>query len=262
MAKEKNNMMEGIGSFVANPFGLGNAGYGFLDQLSDQLGLSNKSQVAQGMANIDQLMEEAKNVGAQNRKLYGDYLGQMQGIYGEGAGQYQDAVSKLSDAIGNGYDTFTYNGNVQDYYDKAANQRAQAAMRGIQNSVGDRWSSDFMNQMASKQQALASEEWSKAYDRMMQDRQQQLAEWQAGQNAKQGYLSNLGTMANLYGNDRNQLANAYGDYYGNMASQNNADLQARSDLMQSKSNLAMQENSGVGALLGGVGKVLGGIFGA
>ena len=65
----------------------------------------------------------------------------------------------------------------------------------------------------------------------------------------------------MYGQDRNQLANAMGDYYSNMASQNNADLQTKSDLTQAKTNLSMQENSGAGTILGGVGKVLGGIFG-
>lgn len=255
-------LMSSIGSFAANPFGLGDAGSGAVNYLADSLGLSNKDQVAAGQNSIDQLLEEARNTGAANRQLYGDYLDQMRGTYGAGAEQYQGAVQRLSDAIGNGPESFAFNGNINDYYDKFANQRAQAAMRGLQNSVGDRWSSDFMNQMAAKQQALASEEWSKSYDKMMQDRQQQLAEWQAGQAARNSYIGQLGTMANLYGNDRNQLANAYGDYYGNMASQNNADLQTRSDLMQARTNLGMQQNSGAGALLGGAGKVLGAIFGA
>ena len=71
----------------------------------------------------------------------------------------------------------------------------------------------------------------------------------------------MGNLTNMYGNDRNQLMNAMGDYYSNMASQNNADLQTKSDLTQAKTNLAMQENSGAGSILGGVGKIIGGIFG-
>lgn len=255
-------IMEGIGSFVANPFGLGDAGYGFLDQLGEQLGLSNRKQVQAGMESLDSLLQEANTVSNQNKSLYNDYMGKMQGMYGEGAGQYTDAVNKLTQAIGEGPESFTYGGNVNDFYDKFANQRSQAAMNAMRNMGGQNlFSSDFMNNLASKQQALQSEEWSKAYDKMMQDRQQQLAEWQAGQQSKQGYINNLGTVAGLYGNDRNQLANAMGDYYSNMASQNNADLQTRSDLTQAKTNLAMQENSGAGSILGGVGKVLGGIFG-
>lgn len=139
----------------------------------------------------------------------------------------------------------------------------QAATNAMRNMGGQNlFSSDFMNNLTNKQAALSTEAWEKAYDKMMQDRQQQLNEWQAGQNSKQGYINNLGTVAGLYGNDRNQIANAMGDYYSNMASQNNADLQTRADLTQARTNLAMQGNSGAGALLGGVGKVLGSIFGA
>lgn len=255
--------MEGIGSFVANPIGMGDAGYGFLDQLGGQLGLSNREQVQEGVDSLDSLLAEARNVSNQNRSLYGDYLSKMQGVYGDGAGQYADAVNRLAQAIGGEPESFTYGGNVNDFYDKFAGQRQQAAMNSMRNMGGQNlFSSDFMNNMAAKQGALASEEWSKAYDKMMRDRQQQLSEWQAGQQAKQGYINNLGTVAGLYGNDRNQIANAMGDYYSNMASQNNADLQTRSDLTQAKTNLAMQGNSGAGTLLGGVGKVLGAIFGA
>ena len=255
--------MEDIGSFVANPIGLGDAGYGFLDQLGGQLGLSNREQVKAGVDSLDSLLAEARNVSNQNRSLYGDYLSKMQGVYGDGAGQYANAVNRLAQAIGEGPESFSYSGNVNDFYDKFAGQRQQAAMNAMRNMGGQNlFSSDFMNNMAAKQQSLASEGWSEAYDKMMRDRQQQLAEWQTGQNSKQGYINNLGTVAGLYGNDRNQLANAMGDYYSNLASQNNADLQTRSDLTQAKTNLAMQENSGAGTLLGGVGKVLGAIFGA
>ena len=255
--------MEGIGSFVANPLGLGDAGFGFLEQLGGQLGLSNMEQVKAGVNSLDNMLAEARNVSNQNKSLYGDYLSKMQGMYGDGAGQYTDAVNRLTQAIGEGPESFTYGGNVNDFYDKYAGQRSQQAMNAMRNMGGQNlFSSDFMNNMAAKQQSLASEEWSKSYDKMMQDRQQQLAEWQAGQTAKQGYINNLGTVAGLYGNDRNQIANAMGDYYSNMASQNNADLQTRADLTQAKTNLAMQGNSGMGTLLGGAGKVLGAMFGA
>lgn len=255
--------MEGIGSFVANPLGLGDAGFGFLDQLGGQLGLSNMEQVQAGVNSLDNMLAEARNVSNQNKSLYGDYLSKMQGMYGDGAGQYSDAVNRLTQAIGEGPESFSYGGNVNDFYDKFAGQRSQQAMNAMRSMGGQNlFSSDFMNNMAAKQQSLASEEWSKAYDKMLRDRQQQLAEWQAGQTAKQGYINNLGTVAGLYGNDRTQLANAMSDYYSNMASQNNADLQTRADLTQAKTNLAMQGNSGMGTLLGGAGKVLGAMFGA
>ena len=256
------DFMTRAGETVANPFGFGDAGYGFLDQLSNQLGLSNKAQVQQGVASLDELIGEANQAGVQNRGLYNQYLGQMQGLYGQDAAQYDQALANYQNAIGEGPDQFTYQQDVNKFYDKFANQRAQQAMNAMRNAGGQNlFGSDYMNNMAAKQQALASEEWSKAYDKMMQDRQQQLAEWQAGQQSKQNYIGNLGNLTNLFGNDRNQLANAYGDYYSNMASQNNADLQTKSDLAQAKTNLTMQENNGIGGLLGAAGSVLGAIFG-
>lgn len=253
--------MSDAGSVVANPFGLGDAGAGAVNYLAESLGLSNKKQVQAGMASLDNLLAEANQVGNQNRSLYNDYYGKMSQMYGQNAGKYNDALAKYEQAIGEGPDTFTYQQDIHNFYDKFANQRADAAMQSMRNMGGaNLFSSDFMNNMAAKQQALASEEWSKAYDKMMKDRQQQLAEWQAGQQSKQNYLGNLGTLTNMFGNDRNQLANAYGDYISNMASQNNADLQTKSDLTQAKTNLAMQENSGAGGLLGAVGTVLGAIF--
>ena len=254
-----------VGRNVVNPLGAADAGGSALNYLGRSLGLDNSEQVAQGQQTIDELMAEAAQTGKANRALYDDYLGQMNDIYGAGASQYSDAVQRLADAIGEGPSQFSYQGNVNDFYDKFANQAQQAAMQALNKSSaagGARWSSDYMNNLANQQRTMASDQWAKAYDRMMQDRQQQLTEWQAGQAANQNYLSNLGTVANLYGNDRNQLANAYGDYYGNVASQNNADLQTRADLGMGRTNLGLQQKTGAGALLGGVGNILGGIFGA
>lgn len=256
------SFMQGVGNFFANPFGLGDAGAGAVNYLAESLGLSNKKQVQAGMDSLDSMIAEANKVGNLNRGLYDQYLGQAQKTYGQNAAQYDQALQNYQNAIGEVYDTFQYGGNVNDFYDKFANQRQQAAMNAMRNAGGaNLFGSDYMNNMAAKQQALASEEWSKAYDKMMQDRQQQLAEWQAGQQSKQNYVGNLGNLTNLFGNDRNQLMNAYGDYYSNVASQNNADLQTKADITQAKTNLAMQENSGAGGLLGAVGSVLGSIFG-
>lgn len=106
-------------------------------------------------------------------------------------------------------------------------------------------------------QGLASEEWQKSYDRMMQDRAQQLSEWQTGQNR----INNLNMLAGLYGNDRNQLSNALGDYYSSMANQNNADLEVYSDIGQKSAELDANRKSGIGGALGGIGSIVGAIFG-
>lgn len=150
-------IMESIGGFAANPFGLGDAGYGFLDQLGEQLGLSNKKQVQAGMASLDNLLAEANNVSNTNKSLYNDYLGKMQGMYGQNAAQYDSALANYQKAMGEGPDQFSYGGDVSQFYDKFANQRAQQATNAMRNMGGQNlFSSDFMNNMAAKQQALAS----------------------------------------------------------------------------------------------------------
>lgn len=250
--------MASIGEFVANPFGLGDAGAGAVNYLADSLGFSNNKQINAAKASLDEVLDRASSTGSQNRGLYKDYYGQMQGMYGEGAAAYSDAVKNLADAIENRQD-FSYDKDVNAFLDPAREQRVQAATNAINNAAsagGNRFSSNYMDKLAAKQQALASEEWKSAYDRMMQDRAQQLQEWETGQQK----INNLGTLANIYQSDRNQLGNAIGDYYTAMANQNNADLEVYSDIAQSKANLEAQRNSGAGGLLQGVGSIIGAIF--
>ena len=251
-------MMEKAGEFVVNPLGLGDAGSSAVNYLADSLGFSNGKQIDAAKSDLDTILGKANSVSAQNKNLYEDYYKQMQGMYGEGAESYADAVKNLADAIGSRED-FSYNKDVNEFLDPARNQRVAAATEAINNAAsagGNRFSSNYMDKLAAKQQALASEEWTKAYDRMMQDRAQQLQEWQTGQQK----IQNLGTLANIYQSDRNQLGNAIGDYISNMASQNNADLQAYSDVTGQKATLESQRQSGAGGLLQGVGSIIGALF--
>lgn len=257
--------MSGITDFVVNPFGLSDAAFDAIDYQADALGFSNKRQIDAAKDELDKILAQANAVSAQNKGLYDDYYGKMAGLYGEGAASYADAVKRLSGAIGEGPDSFTYTGgDVSQFLDPARAQRVAAATEAINNAAsagGNRFSSNYMDKLAAKQQALASEEWKEAYNKMVQDRQQQLQEWQTGQTAKQNYLANLGTVTNLYGNDRSKLGDALGDYYTAMANQNNADLQSYSDVLSNKANLESQKSTGVGSMLSGVGTVIGAMFG-
>ena len=233
---------------------------GVFDYVGDLLGTSNTDSINAGKRELDAINQRAQEVSGANKQIYQNYLDQMKGIYGEGSEQYANALAKLSAAIGEGPEQFTATGEVKDFYDPYANQRQQQAMNAINASAstgGNRFSSNYTDKIAAKQQALASEEWTKAFDKWNADRQRQLQEWQAGQSSKQNYISTLGTVTGLYGNDRNQLANALGDYYSNVANQNNADLEVYSDVAQGKANLNAQHNNGVGDLVGNIAKVAG-----
>lgn len=247
-------------SFMVDPFGISSS---FTGGLAKSLGLDNNANIDRAQGTLDDVLAKANEVSQTNRGIYGDYMNQMRGIYGNGAGQYSDAVAKLSDAIGEGPSQFTATGDVKDFYDPYANQRQQQAMDAINASAssgGSRFSSNYTDKLAAKQQALASEEVSKAFDKWMSDRNRQLAEWQAGEASKQNYIGNLGTVTNLYGNDRDKLAGAIGDYNTALANQNNADLETYGDIAQGKANLDTQRKGGIGAMIGPVGELVGALF--
>lgn len=241
-------------------------GGGISDELGKTLGTDNNESIDNAIANMDSIIGVANSTAEANRKLYDDYYGQMQGMYGENAAKYGDAVARLAEAInqyGNSGD-FDYGGSVDQFLDPARNQRVSAAMSAIGNASaagGNRFSSNYLDKVATKQQAMASEEWRAAYDRMMRDRSQQMAEWQTRQNKLGQNVNNMGTMANLYGNDRNKLSDAIGNYYSNLANQNNADLEVYSDVSQKKAELDAARKGGVGSVLGGLGSVVSAIFG-
>lgn len=245
-------------------FGLNN----ILTPVTNFLGLGNGSQVDAANAQLGALIDQARSTGASNQQLFNQYLKQAQDTYAGDVTGYNNLVNQLSTELSNELENpdatqFTYGKTVQDFYDPAANQRVAAAMSGLRANAagaGNAWSSDFQNRMAQKQQALASDEWKASYDRLMADRTQQLNEWNAGQAAKNARIGQMGTLANIYGQGRNNLMNAYGDYYGNMASQNNATLSTIADLTKSQANNNMQRQEGMGAILPAASQILGAIF--
>ena len=217
----------------------------FFDDLADALWFGNNKQTNAAQRTLDDMLVRANSTSARNRGLISDYYDRMNGTFSEGASKYNEAVASLADAIAHQDD---YDKTVDDFLDPARNQRVQAAMSAINNSAaagGNRFSSNYLDKVAAKQQALASEEWRSAYDRLMQDRQQQLQQSQTG-------VQNLGTMANIYDNDRNNLMQALSEYMSNMANQNNADLQMATDVMGQKANLDANRKGGFSAILDGI----------
>ena len=229
-----------------------------INGVADWLGLDNNAAIDRAQSTLDDVLGKSGEVSGQNRGLYNDYWNKMQGMYGDTAGKYGDAVSNLANAIADRQD-FSYDKNVNEFMDPAMEMRQRQAAKQLNASAssgGNRFSSNYQDKLMAQSQGLASEEWEKAYDRMMRDRAQQLSEWQTGQNK----INNLNMLAGLYGQDRNQLSNAMGDYYSNMANQNNADLEVYSDIAQSKANLDSNRKSGLGGALGAIGSIASAIF--
>lgn len=223
------------------------------DMLGDILGTSNKGQINAAKNSLDEILAKADATSAQNKQLLGQYLQEMKGTYGKGSQAYSDAVKNLSDAIS---DYGTYDKTETDFLDPAREMRTQQAMDAIESSAsagGNRFSSNYLDKLAAKQQALASDEWQKAFERYKADRAQAL-------NEQQQKINNAGTLAGTYGQDRTALANALGDYYGALTNQNTANLQAYSDVATNKSNLEAQKTNGIWPAVGGISQIVGSFF--
>ena len=208
---------------------------------------------------------------ASNARDINDYRNLVAQQYGEGARNYSQALQDFLDSDVYQNDGFQFNGDVSDYFDPAANQRVDAAMTAIDNgaaSGGNRFSSDYVNRVAGKQQALASEEWEKAYNRLMNDRQQQLTEWNMNsQNSWNNYNAaqdRAKYAMDAYGKDREQYVQGLGD--ATMAAMNNrlGGLQTQANVAAGRVNAMQNQNVG-GALasaLGPIAQVAGSYFGS
>ena len=107
----------------------------------------------------------------------------MQDTYGENSAKYNEALQNVADAIGNRED-FSYKKDVNSFLDPAREQRVSSAMNALNNASaagGNRFGSSYLNKLAAQQQAMASDEYEKAFGRMQTDRSNALQEWQTGQ---------------------------------------------------------------------------------
>jgi hypothetical protein len=209
----------------------------------DVFGFGQDERVSRANAALAKAQEKAEENSNANRGLYGQYYNKMQNTYGDTAGKFNDYLSNLEGMEAYDPGQFSFNGDVNDYYSKFANQRQKQAMNALRES-SDIFGSDYMDAMAAKQQALASEEWDKAYNRYMQDRQQSANEWQmntnAGQNAYNNQYNKNKDLLSVAQGAQDNLSNAYGNYINNLANQNNIDTQNYANYVQQQ---AANENT-------------------
>ena len=213
----------------------------------DLFGFQQDSRVDRANAALQDAKKAADDASSQNRGLYSQYLNKVQGTYGDTAGKYSKYLQNLEDTDAYDPGQFSFDKDVNDYYSKFANQRINQATNALTNSranAGDMFSSDYLNALGAKQQALASEEWDKAYDKYMKDRQQSLSEFSTNANlGQQAYQNTYNKNKDLLGmaqNAQDNVTNAYGSYISNLAGQNNIDAQNAANFAQ---QLAANQNS-------------------
>ena len=198
------------------------------------------SKANEALANAQAEMDRAVN---ENERLYGDYYDKVEGTYSPLADKLSDYLSTFENQEVYQPGQFSFDKNVEDYYSKFANQRAAQAMNALRES-SDMFSSDYQDAMAAKQQALASEEWDKAYQRYMQERGQAANEFnmnaQLGQQGYQNLYNRNKDMLGLSQSAQDNIMNAYGSYMNNLANTNLAKAQNAANIGQAQ---AANENT-------------------
>ena len=219
----------------------------------DVFGLQQDRRVSNANAAINKAQDKADAASRANKELYNQFYDKTQSTYGDTAAKVDDYLKKLEGMEAYDPGKFEYTGDVNDFYSKAADLRIKNAMNALRES-SDIFSSDYQDAMAAKQQALATEEWDKAYDRYMRDRSQSANEWQMNANAGQQAYDNIygknKDMLSVALNAQDNLMNAYGNYINNMANQNNVDTQNYSNVVQQTTANQNSKKGMIGRIFG------------
>ena len=219
---------------------------------ADLFGYRGKKNVQAANDALDEAYGTAENAAGENAALYKEYLDKVNANYGDEAAKYGDRVKDLESITpydAGQFDDSVYNKSIEDFYSKFANQRKQQAMDAITNSManaGNMFSSDYTDALAAKQQALASEEWDKAFDRYQQDRSRALNEFSTNANIGQQTYSNLyNKNKDLLGLSQNALdntTNAFGAYTQGLANNNAMMAQNAAAIAQAKAANSLSNN--------------------
>lgn len=211
-----------------------------MDDVLEFMGFGNSGKVKAANKALESIKQDLQKSFDVNQGYIGDYRDLMGNLYGSAPQSYQEALAKYI-----GSDDFSYDKEAKDFYTPAYQQRVKEAMNAITKSnanAGNMFSSDYLNQLNAKSQAMASEEYEKAFDRMQRDRNNALQEYELRQNK-------LGNVASMLGQDTGKYADSMGNVYTNLINNNNALTQGMADLNTQIAQNNLQKKSGLGALL-------------
>lgn len=203
---------------------------------------------------------------AQSNALLNSYLQSMQNKYGDSYANQQNYLGKLENlGAWSPSKQFSYNTDISTFMDPSVELRKNAAMDSITNSqanAGNMFSSDYLNALNAKSQAMASDEYANAYNRQQTDRTNKLSEYNTNiANEKAGYqtLSDLyNDLATSYGKDSSTMDTVLGDYISNLINSKQAATAGKTNLTTTEANLRAKEKpmiEGVSDLMSIIGSV-------
>lgn len=210
----------------------------------EDIGFGNSKKVNKANQALEGIKSDLQAASQRNEGYIGDYNNLLDSLYGNSVTNYDDALNKYINS-----EAFGYKGDVEDFASPAIERRIKTAMDNITKSnanAGNMFSSDYLNQLNAKSQAIASEEWDKAYDRYMQDKNMQLQEYNTNQNK-------LANVANMLGQNVNAYSNNMGSVYTNLINNNNALTQGLADINSSIAQNNLNKKTGAQSLLNPLG---------
>lgn len=210
----------------------------------ESIGFGNSKKVNKANQALEGIKSDLQAASQRNEGYIGDYNNLLDSLYGNSVSNYDDALNKYINS-----EAFGYKGDVEDFASPAIERRIKTAMDNITKSnanAGNMFSSDYLNQLNAKSQAIASEEWDKAYDRYMQDKNMQLQEYNTNQNK-------LANVANMLGQNVNAYSNNMGSVYTNLINNNNALTQGLADINSSIAQNNLNKKTGAQSLLNPLG---------
>ena len=236
----------------------------FLEHPLNVLGFSNTEAAEEGRESYDDMLSKADAAYAQNEADLQRYYQSMADKYGGDEAKRREAIERYLNGEPVQVKDFSYDKSVEDFFDPAAGMRAQNAMTAINNAAGSEgsfFSSDFLNRQAAKQQALASEEWEKSFDRLMRDREAQLNQWRANADNERANAAaadeRVKAAMDIYGQGSEKADQAFADLIAGLVGNRQAQTQTEMDAVSGKTNLGMNQDNGVSGLLSTISKFLG-----
>lgn len=228
----------GFGDFVSNVFDPG-----------DIFGYRGNKNVNAANGALDEAYSKAEDAANKNAGLYQQYMNKVNNAYGGEAAKMGDRVQALEDLTPYDAGQFNYDKSIEDFYSKAANQRVNKATNAITNSManaGNMFSSDYTDALAAKQQALASEEWDKAFEKYNQDRSRALNEFSTNANIGQQTYNNLYNknkdLLGISQNAQDNTLNAFGTYTQGLANNNTQLANLAAQISQNKAANSLSNN--------------------
>jgi hypothetical protein len=228
--------------------------------------LTNRGTVNDAVTSLKGTKNAWDQTYAQSNALLNSYLQSMQNKYGDSYANQQKYLGKLENlGAWSPSEQFSYNTDISTFMDPSVELRKNAAMDSITNSqanAGNMFSSDYLNALNAKSQAMASDEYDRANSRMQTDRTNKLAEYNTNiANEKAGYqsLSDLyNDLAKSHGKDSSTMDEVLGDYISNLINSKQAATEGKTNLSTSEANIRAQQKpmiEGVSDLMGIIGSV-------